>query len=165
MQYSRFSCSLRDCMLTEVFNISGLSECIIRNTLDPSSIKDFFEIQGRVYLTWSESKIENTLFRIKNKLSLGRCLSSSDLKMEYYLLDPLNEIVLWVCFLYGDVLTVWTFNRTCFYPELYCVLAFWPQAQYLTLLELSFFYIPKGDNPCPRYLHRIAVRVKKKSER
>lgn len=25
--------------------------------------------------------------------------------------------------------------------------------------------MPKGDNPCPRYLHRIAVRVKKKSER
>ena len=93
-------------MLTEIWNISGLSECVIRNTLDPTSIKDFFEIQGRVYLTQSESKKENTLFRIKNKLSLGRCLSSSDVEMEYYLLVLLNEVVLLVCFMYGDMLTV-----------------------------------------------------------
>lgn len=59
-------------MLTGIWNISGLSECVIRKALDPTSVKDFFEIQGRVHLTWDESKKENTLLRIKSKLSLGR---------------------------------------------------------------------------------------------
>lgn len=69
-------------MLTEIWNVSDLSECVIGNALDPISIKDFFEIQGRMDLTWDESKKENALLRIKNKLSLGRFGCSSDLEME-----------------------------------------------------------------------------------
>lgn len=52
--------------------------------IDPTAMKDFFEIQGRVHLTLGERKKEYTLLRIKNKLSLGRIRFSYDLKMKKY---------------------------------------------------------------------------------
>lgn len=148
VQYSRFSCIPRDCLLTGIWNISWLSEGVIENVLDSISIKDLSEIQATMHLTWGENKKETTLLRIKITLRLGRFWCSSDLEMVSYVLVLLKEIILWVCFMYYNVLTVRLSYRTCLYSELYCVLAFWLQAQYLTLLELSFLYMPKGDTTC-----------------
>lgn len=80
---------------------------------------------------------------------------------------PGNRIIFIGSLNFGCVLCIWMclefelWYRTCFYSELYCILAFWPQVQYLISLELSFFYMPKGDNIFSGYLIELLYESKR----